>query len=158
MITISVDDRAIIARLSYMPDKLRAAFLKKTYALAEKLKSKVQQNLTNRILKIQTGKLSRSIFEQVTNSTNEVSGRVYSSGVPYAAIQEYGGQTKAHVIEAKNGKALAFNLGGKQVFFKHVNHPGSHIPAHRYMGQAFDAMKPEISTGYQDAAREGTHG
>jgi phage gpG-like protein len=155
MLTIEVDDKAVIARLTAMPDKLRAAFLKKTYALAEKLKSKVQQNLTNRILNIRTGKLVRSIFEQVTNSTNEVSGRVYSSGVPYAAIQEYGGQTKAHIIEAANGKALAFNMGGKQVFFKRVNHPGSNIPAHRYMGQAFDAMKPEISSGYQEAAQEG---
>ena len=80
MLTIEVNDTAVIARLSATPDKLRAAFLKKTYTLAEKLKSKVQQNLTNRILKIQTGKLVRSIFEQVTNSTNEVSGRVYSSG------------------------------------------------------------------------------
>jgi phage gpG-like protein len=156
VIDIQIDDRAIMARLAYMPDKLRAAFLKKTYALAEKLKSKVQQNLTNRILQIRTGKLVRSIFEQVTNSTNEVSGRVYSSGLPYAAIQEFGGQTKAHIIEAKNGKALMFNMGGKQVFFKRVNHPGSNIPAHHYMGQAFDAMKTEISDGYREAAREGT--
>jgi len=68
-----------------MPDKLRAAFLRKTYALAEKLKSKVHQNLTNRILNIRTGKLVRSIFEDVTNSTNEVSGRVYSS-IPAAFL------------------------------------------------------------------------
>jgi phage gpG-like protein len=156
LITIEVDDRSIMARLSYMPDKLRAAFLKKTYALAEKLKSKVQQNLTNKLLQIRTGKLSRSIFEQVTNSTNEVSGRVFTSGVPYARIQEYGGQTKAHIIEAKNGKALMFNMGGKQVFFKRVNHPGSNIKGVHYMGQAFDAMKPEIKEGYQEAAREGT--
>jgi|ERR1017187_2048560 phage gpG-like protein len=156
MLAIDIDDRAIMARLSSMPDRLRAAFLKKTYALAEKLKSKVQQNLTNRILQIRTGKLVRSIFEQVTNSANEVSGRVYSSGLPYAAIQEFGGQTKAHIIEAKNGKALMFNMGGKQVFFKRVNHPGSHIPAHHYMGQAFDAMKPEIKAGYEEAAKQGT--
>jgi phage gpG-like protein len=156
MLTIEVEDRAIMARLSSMPDKLRAAFLKKTYALAEKLKSKVQQNLTNKLLQIRTGKLVRSIFQQVTNSSNEVSGRVFSSGLPYAAIQEFGGQTKAHVIEAKNVKALMFNMGGKQVFFRRVNHPGSHIPAHHYMGQAFDAMKPEIEAGYREAAEEGT--
>ena len=156
MITVEVDDRAIMARLSYMPDKLRASFLKKTYALAEKLKSKVQQNLTNRILKIRTGKLSRSIFEEVTNTANEVAGRVFSSGVPYARIQEFGGHTKAHVIEAINGKALAFNMGGKQVFFKRVNHPGSNIKASHYMGSAFDEMKPEITQGYEQAASEGT--
>lgn len=157
MFTVEVDTRQIMARLSYMPDKLRAAFLKKTYALAEKLKSKVQQNLTNKLLNIRTGKLVRSIFQQVTNSTNEVSGRVYSSGLAYARIQEFGGQTKAHIIEAKNGKALAFNMGGKQVFFARVNHPGSTIKGVHYMGQAFDVMKPEIKAGYEEAAKEGTH-
>jgi len=44
MLTIEVNDTAVMARLSSMPDKLPAAFLNKTYALAEKLKSKVQQN------------------------------------------------------------------------------------------------------------------
>lgn len=145
-----------MARLSYMPDKLRAAFLKKTYALAEKLKSKVQQNLTNKLLHIRTGKLVRSIFEQVTNSANEVSGRVYSSGVPYARIQEFGGQTKAHVIEAKNGKALVFQWKGKDVFFRRINHPGSTIKGAHYMGSAFAAMAPEIKQGYEDAAKQGT--
>lgn len=144
-----------MARLSSMPDKLRRAFLKKTYSLAEKLKSKVQQNLTNRLLRIRTGKLVRSIFEQVTNSSNEVSGRVYSSGLPYAAIQEDGGQTKAHIIEAVNGKALAFQMGGKQVFFKRVHHPGSNIKGAHYMGSAFSEMTPEIKAGYEEAAREG---
>ena len=156
MFTVQVDSREVIAHLSYMPEKVRAAFLKKTYALAEKLKSKVQQNLTNRILHIRTGKLVRSIFEQVTNSANEVSGRVYSSGVPYARIQEFGGQTKSHVIESTNGKALAFQWHGKQAFFKRINHPGSNIKASGYMGKAFDAMKPEIQQGYEQAANEGT--
>jgi hypothetical protein len=157
VITVEVNNRVIMARLSVMPDKLRAAFLKKTYTLAEKLKSKVQQNLTNRLLNIRTGKLVRSIFQQVTNSTNEVSGRVFSSGLPYAKIQEFGGQTKAHIIEAVNGKALAFNMGGKQVFFKRIHHPGSTIKGAHYMGEAFTEMTPEIRAGYQDAAREGTN-
>lgn len=156
MLTVEIDDRVIRARLDAMPDNIRAAFLKKTYTLAEKLKSKVQQNLTNLVLRIRSGKLVRSIFQQVENDTNSVSGRVYSSGVPYARIQEYGGQTKAHIIEAVNGKALMFNIGGKTIFATRVNHPGSTIKASRYMGQAFDAMKPEIKQGYEEAAREGT--
>jgi hypothetical protein len=156
MIILEIDSREITARLSNMPDKLRAAFLKKTYALAEKLKSKVQQNLTNKLLHIRTGKLVRSIFQQVTNSTNEVSGRVYSSGLPYAAIQEFGGQTKAHIIEAKNAKALAFSMGGKEVFFRRVHHPGSNIKGAHYMSEAFKDMTPEIREGYEQAAAEGT--
>ena len=157
MLTVEVEDRAVVARLNAMPQKLHAALLKKTYFLAEKLKSKVQQNLTNRILNIRTGKLVRSIFQHVSDSPHEVSGRVYSSGLPYAAIQEFGGQTRAHIIEATKAKALAFTVGGKQVFAARVNHPGSKIPASRYMGQAFDEMKSEIRSGFEEAVREGTH-
>jgi hypothetical protein len=47
-------------------------------------------------------------------------------------------------------------MGGKQVFFKRVNHPGSNIKGVKYMGSAFDAMKPEIDQGYKNAAIEGT--
>jgi hypothetical protein len=153
MLSIEVDSRQIMARLSVMPDKGRSRILKTTYDLAEKLKSKVQQNLTNKLLRIRTGKLVRSIFEQVTNSINEVLGRVFSSGLAYAAIQEFGGQTKAHIIEAVNGKALAFSMGGKQVFFKRVHHPGSTIKGAHYMGEAFDFMKPEIKTEYEQAVK-----
>jgi phage gpG-like protein len=161
MLDIQIDSRQIMARLSYMPDKLRAAFLKKTYALAEKLKSKVQQNLTNKLLHIRSGNLVRSIFQQVTNDTNEVSGRVYSSGLPYARIQEFGGQTRAHIIEAKNAKALMLgsNFAGgstKGIFFKRVHHPGSKIKGAHYMGTAFKEMTPEIKSGYEQAAAEGT--
>ena len=42
---------------------------------------------------------------------------------PYAAHVEYG--TKAHVIRSKNGKALKFKVGGKDVFATSVNHPGT---------------------------------
>jgi phage gpG-like protein len=35
------------------------------------------------------------------------------SNVVYAGIQEFGGQTRAHDIVARNGKALAIGFGGK---------------------------------------------
>jgi hypothetical protein len=70
MITIQVDDKMIIALLTAMP-----AILRKTYELAEQTKSAVQQNLTNRILNIRAGKLVRSIFQQVTDTPNTVTGR-----------------------------------------------------------------------------------
>ena len=48
----------------------------------------------------------------------------------YAAIHQLGGQTRAHVIRAKNGKALAWP--GMKHPVKQVNHPGSKIPARPY--------------------------
>lgn len=42
---------------------------------------------------------------------------------PYAWDVEYG--TKPHVIEAKPGKVLKFQAGGKTVYTRRVNHPGT---------------------------------
>ncbi len=93
-----------MARLSSMPDKLRAAFLKKTYALAERLKSKVQQNLTNKLLNIRSGNLVRSIFQQVSNETNEVSGRVYSLACPTRASRSMAVRPRRTSLRLLRGK------------------------------------------------------
>ncbi len=44
-------------------------------------------------------------------------------GVEYAAHVEYG--TRPHVIMARNGGVLAFQVGGNPVFAKSVKHPGT---------------------------------
>lgn len=51
------------------------------------------------------------------------------SNVAYAAIHQFGGQTRPHVVLPRNKKALAFN--GRVV--RKVNHPGSKIPARPYL-------------------------
>ena len=161
MITIEVDDRAVITKLTAMPDKVRSALLKKTQYLALKLEQKVKENLNNGILHFITGELYGSIFNQVKADENSVMGKVASSAsskaAPYARIQEFGGTTKPHVIEAVNGKALMFQKGGSTIFVKKVNHPGSVIPAHHYMGKAFDDIKPEIKEKYSEAVGEAIH-
>jgi hypothetical protein len=165
MLNITVDDTVVMARLDSMPAKVHAAVLKKTYELALRLKQKVKANLKNVILRYRTGELYGSMFNEVTDSATSVTGMVASSAsskaAPYAYIQEYGGTTKAHVIEAVNAKALLIAKEGSGgvfygSFFKRVNHPGSTIPPHRYLGSAFDEMKPEIQSGYEQAAQEGT--
>ncbi|WP_111861025.1 phage virion morphogenesis protein [Acinetobacter sp. CFCC 10889] len=69
---------------------------------------------------------------QLAGSITSFSGANYAgvgSNKVYAAIHQFGGKTKAHVIRPKNKKALAF--GG--MVFKYVNHPGSVIPARPYL-------------------------
>lgn len=65
-----------------------------------------------------TGRLAASITP-FSDSTQALVG----TNVVYAAIHQFGGSTKPHVIRPKNKKALAF--GGRVV--KKVNHPGSKI-------------------------------
>jgi len=71
--------------------------------------------------------------------------------VPYGAIQEFGGTTRAHLIAAKQAKALAFSLGGQLVFAKRVNHPGSRIPAHSFLRSALAELAPEALATLRDA-------
>lgn len=51
---------------------------------------------------------------------------------PYAIYVHEG--TKAHVIEARNARVLAFNVGSERVFATRVNHPGT--KGRRFLGDA----------------------
>ncbi len=148
-------DRELIAKLDSMPGKLQIALLQKVSDLTLKLEALVKQKLTNDVLNVRSGNLRRSIARQVNSSATSVIGKVFSSGdVKYAAIQEYGGQTKAHVIEAINGKALAFKMGGKEVFFRKVNHPGSNIPERSFLRSSLADMQEEITEGLHQTVVE----
>jgi len=157
MFTVTVDDTAVQAWLSHIPTNVQASLETAVYELAERLRNHViTDKLLGQVLNRRTGRLGQSIQQDVTSSSSSVVGRVYSSGdVPYARIQEYGGVTAAHVIEAVNGQALAFMMGGKQVFAKRVNHPGSHIPERSYMRSSLADLQDVIIARLKDAMVEG---
>lgn len=72
----------------------------------------------------------------------------------YAAIHQFGGKTKPHVIKPRHKKALAF--GGHVV--SSVNHPGSNIPARPFLpmhpdGRLQDGLQDEIVAVIQDHLR-----
>lgn len=67
-----------------------------------------------------TGGLASSMVRRSDSKTATV-----GTNKIYARIQFLGGQTKPHVIQAKNKRALSF--GG--IVVRQVNHPGSKIPA-----------------------------
>jgi phage gpG-like protein len=80
---------------------------------------------------LKSGLLRKSIYANVVGN-----GIVIGSPMKYAAIQNYGGKTKAHKIEARNGKALRFfpnGASGGAAFRKSVKHPGSVIPARPFL-------------------------
>lgn len=157
MLTVEVQgDKELIAKFAAMPGRLKDALFRKMHLITSDLRNYIiQDKLSGQVLNKRTGKLQQSIAEAVTSANSDVIGRVFSSGdVKYAAIHEYGGHTKAHIIEATNGKALAFMMGGKQVFFKRVNHPGSNMPERSFMRSSLKDKKPYIETQIQAAANE----
>ena len=96
------------------------------------LQGKIQQKLSGPVLKARSGRLRNSIATKVDEASTQIIGTV-SAKTPYAAIQEYGGTTRAHLIQARDAKSLAFTVGGKTIFRRSVNHPGSNIPSRSYM-------------------------
>jgi phage gpG-like protein len=71
-----------------------------------------------------TGLLKNSI--QMSSSGTQA---VVGTNLVYAAIHQFGGRTKPHVIRPKYKRALAF--GG--IVVRSVNHPGSSIPARPFL-------------------------
>jgi phage gpG-like protein len=95
-------------------------------------------NLTGRKLRVRSGRLRAGQRFPIIISSGMIIRAVFENKVIYAAIHEFGGKTRAHVIEPKDKKVLRFKSGGKWVFAKRVNHPGSRIKEKRYMRDPID--------------------
>lgn len=112
------------------------------------LEAEILQNIRSRSgLKVRTGNLLNSIgpSKKVYEDTSgNVVGEIGPVGVPYAAIHEFGGTTRAHKIEPRNAKVLAFQKDSHTIFSRFVNHPGSKIPARPYLAPALAAKEDEI--------------
>lgn len=157
MISVEVDQSRIQARLGAMPEKVHGALVRKVTALRLQLEAKIKGKLSGEVLNVRTGALRRSIFSETLDESTSVFGRAASSGdVKYAGIHEFGGKTPAHDIVPVKAQALAFMMGGKQVFAKTVHHPGSVMPERSFMRSSLGDMADEIVTGLKAAVGEGT--
>lgn len=84
-----------------------------------------QKDTGRKILTGETGQLNDSIYYRVVGEGSVEIG----DPMVYAAIHQFGGQTRPHKIVPRNKMALAFDGG----VFRAVNHPGSKIPARPFM-------------------------
>jgi phage gpG-like protein len=127
------------------------ALLDRAEALRAELEARIEQKLSGEKLQARSGALAASIQSSTEDDGSAASIVASSIGIPYAAIQEFGGTTAAHDIVAVKAKALAFDAGGGRVFARRVHHPGSTIPARSYIGESFAEMSDEIIAGLKQA-------
>lgn len=73
---------------------------------------------------VDTGVLRNSIRQDPLPRTSGLSVTSHVEATSKYAMSVHEGQ-KAHVITPKNARALRFTVGGRVVFAKSVNHPGS---------------------------------
>ena len=132
-------------------DDVMAALAGKGEALRTALAEKVDRNLSGDVLQTRSGALRNSIQSAVALGDGVASITLESTGVAYAAIQEYGGRTAAHDIVAVKAQALRFASGG---FAKSAHHPGSVIPARSYLRSALADLRGELEDGVKSAIAE----
>ncbi|MBC3252852.1 phage virion morphogenesis protein [Serratia fonticola] len=148
MITIKVDSADFVRRMDHMLDWLshREPLMR---AIAAEMKDAVEENFAQQgrpawlgikrdgMILQKSGRLASSIVAVSDNDSATV-----GTNVEYAAIHQFGGKTRPHVILPRNKKALAFN--GRVV--KKVNHPGSDIPARPFLALTSDDEEKIVST------------
>jgi phage gpG-like protein len=143
------------AALAPTPERVRAALSAKANALAADLQAKIQQKLAGTVLNARSGALARSIIATIEDSSASVSVRIAASGdVKYAAIHEFGGTIPPHQIVPNKTRALAFAIGGKQVFAARVQIPTVTMPERSYLRSSLAEMADAIREGLSEAVIE----
>ena len=89
---------------------------------------------------VKTGNLRQSLGIKVGNDRVTIGPNLTQA--PYGGYVEFG--TKPHEIRPKKGKYLVFTIGGKKIFTKKVNHPGTQ--AQPYIQPAFEAWVDSLGT------------
>lgn len=153
-VVITGDRELLLKFTDRWPAAVHDAIVQKMYAAVAAIEAKTKENLSGPVLKVRTGRLRASIKSDVQDQGTAVTGTVGSYGVPYARIQEFGGTTGPHVILPVKAQVLAFMIGGKQVFARRVNHPGSKIPERSYLRSAFAERLSGIVAEFESVVTE----
>jgi len=141
----------LTARLTAMPNTVRGALKPFMVKATESLRQRVKQNIAERFKS--TGRLYNSVKSEVTDSGTDVTGRVYTEGVDYAAAQEYGvtihhpGSDKLQVFMAGRGEFVPSGGRGPLVFtHKTKPHPIT-IPERSYARLALVQERSNFQDG-----------
>jgi hypothetical protein len=108
--------------------KLKARFRQSPAIVARQMQLGLERSLERQAAEtrartpVKTGTLQRSITWKVEGRGARIYGTVYSP-LAYALFVERG--TKPHRIRARSARFLRFEVGGRVVFAREVQHPGT---------------------------------
>ena len=154
MLTVEIEgEEELSARFSAMPAAIRAALAEKFAALAQRLEDKIRNDkLDGQVLNARDGRLRDSIGVKL----DEHGASLMTSGVKYAAAQEYGftgeESVAAHtrVIKEAFGRAIAPKTILIQAFARQMR-----LPERSYMRSSLEDMQDEIAQALREAVEEG---
>jgi phage gpG-like protein len=146
IVSFAVNDRVVRDKFATMSrrvhDKMLAAQIRLGARLVDYIRS-VKLSSGNP-LNIRSGKLSESIGSNTEDSGSFISTTVFSQGLPYARIHEFGGD-----VYPVNAKALIFEIGGKKIFSQHVR-----IPERSYLRSSLIENKANINAALRRAVKD----
>ena len=137
-----IGDKRVIAKLDGLPDRLQSALQKRVETLALKLLVKVKaEKLSDQVLKVQTGRLRRSINERVETNGTRVTG-IVGTNVVYGRAWELGFDRKIGA-GARGGPRTLSGKALDTYFAKHP--PGTkHYEPRSFLRSALEEMRPQI--------------
>ncbi len=113
--------------------------------LAIKMTALVKQKLSGEVLNVRTNRLRGSIHYEIQKGDGNVTATV-GTNVVYAKTHELGLTIPAHIVQARRGAALKFEMGGKVMFRKRVNIPAVKMPKRSFLEASLRQMAPEIES------------
>lgn len=120
-----IDSEAILA-LPQLPDKVQESLKAKFEGLIRALETKVEENLSGRVLGTKSGRLRGSLVGGVEQLGQTLVGFVAIEGdeevVKYGMAHEYGGRGFYEILPV-NKRVLVFKSEAGVVFTKRVWHP-----------------------------------
>jgi hypothetical protein len=147
-------DKAAEAYLAEWPDRLNARLGPAFADIAATLRAAVLDKLDGGAVKQRSGRLRSAVT--VAADAESASVGLDLAVAPYGAALEFGASIPAQLIAAKNARALAFVVGGSQVFAKHVMRPAYALPPHSFLHAALDETRPTLLTQLDDVVAEAT--
>lgn len=143
MISVTlVGAEEVKANFESLSGRLHTSVLVAITSLSKQLEAHVKlDKLEGQVLNHITGRLQSSIHSDVQDSSDTITGRVYSSGCNYAAIHEYGFSgsevVREHIRTHVFGKEVApFTVGS---FTRTMN-----MPERSFLRSALKDFEPKI--------------
>jgi phage gpG-like protein len=149
MIEIQVDPSRAIAKLERLTPAIRSALRGTIVTLTQALAATVRAKLSGGVLQMRTGALFRSIKSEMVENTATIYGRVYSDGVRYAAIHEFGG-----TIQHPGSSKFQAWQGAEGWIYTHFTRPHAiPIPERSYLRSSLAEMRDDIVDRLTEAVR-----
>jgi phage gpG-like protein len=141
-----IGDKALVARLSALPETIRPKLDETVMRLGRMLQGTVKHDWLRgprpSRLGIVTGRLANSIAVRFESTATAITATV-GTNVPYGVMWETTGKP-AQTIRPKRAKALRFEIGGEVLFRKSVTIPAQ--PPRPFLKPALQQLRPRIIT------------